>query len=205
MENANSAEYLLKIRNSVIENLSRTKFAPSVQMQDVPHDLEGMDDEADAELDDLDEDENKDVRHTERRADKHIERDDELYDSGDEGYHGSSSKRNRRGIMDYVNPFADEDKDIDMDQSEVNARSQSPAVAEHTVNGQASSAGKENNVSENGDVEMADEPGPATQEFSHPADGEKPTAEEAYSAKEEGRAERKDEDQKGEARAEAAD
>lgn len=40
MINANSPEYLNKVLSSVLQNLERTKFAPSVQMQDVPRDRE---------------------------------------------------------------------------------------------------------------------------------------------------------------------
>ncbi|KAI9729111.1 MAG: histone deacetylase [Chrysothrix sp. TS-e1954] len=111
MDNANSPEYLAKIRNQVIENLSRTQFAPSAQMQDIPRDIEGMDDEAEAELDDLDEDENKDVRNTTRQWDKRVERDDELDESEDEdenqrnGVMGPSGPK-RRDIRAFQNPNA---------------------------------------------------------------------------------------------------
>lgn len=86
MDNANTKEYLDKIRNQVVENLKRTAFAPSVQMTDVPRDplVEGMDDEADAIMDDLDEDENKDKRFTKRRFDQYIQKTGELSDSEDE-------------------------------------------------------------------------------------------------------------------------
>lgn len=112
MDNANSPEYLAKIRNGVIENLSRTKFAPSAQMQDIPRDLPGMGEEAEDELDDLDEDENKDVRNTQRRWDRSIERDDELDPSEDEaenkrnGISRPRDKQRRMNIMDYQNPNA---------------------------------------------------------------------------------------------------
>ncbi|KZF24507.1 hypothetical protein L228DRAFT_228525 [Xylona heveae TC161] len=112
MDNANTPEYLEKIRNQVFENLKRTTFAPSVQMTDVPRDPEGMDDEADAALDDLDEDENKDVRHTQRRWDKFVEKEGELSDSEDEDIAGQNGLRKqpgatrRRNIMDYQNPYS---------------------------------------------------------------------------------------------------
>jgi len=112
MDNANTPEYLAKIRNSVIENLSRTKFGPSVQMTSVPGDLEGFDDEADAELDDLDEDENKDTRYTQRRWDKYVEKDGELSESEDESENARNGivkqpgQRKRMNIMDYQNPNA---------------------------------------------------------------------------------------------------
>ena len=112
MDNANSPEYLEKIRIQVIENLKRTTFAPSVQMTDVPRDPEGMDDEADALLDDLDEDENKDTRYTKRRWDKYVEKDGELSDSEDEDENEANGVRRqppahkRRNMMDYQNLHA---------------------------------------------------------------------------------------------------
>jgi histone deacetylase 1/2 len=120
MENANSNDYLEKIKVQVIENLKKTTFAPSVQMQDVPRDPMGMTEEEEAELDDADEDENKDVRQTERRWDRNITRDDELYESEDEedsrmnGLRNQNGKPKRRNIMDYQNPHAVPD-DIEMD------------------------------------------------------------------------------------------
>jgi histone deacetylase 1/2 len=107
MDNANSREYLEKIRVQVIENLKRTTFAPSVQMQDVPRDSLAMNDEDEAAMDDLDEDENPDRRHTQRRFDKYIEKDGELSDSEDEetneanGVHKQPGTRKRRSRMDF--------------------------------------------------------------------------------------------------------
>ncbi|KAF9932381.1 histone deacetylase [Modicella reniformis] len=45
MDNANTIEYLEKIKQQVFENLARSKGAPSVQMQPVPRDLDLSDDE----------------------------------------------------------------------------------------------------------------------------------------------------------------
>jgi histone deacetylase 1/2 len=107
MDNANSREYLEKIRVQVIENLKRTTFAPSVQMQDVPRDSLAMNDEDEAAMDDLDEDENPDRRHTQRRFDKYIEKDGELSDSEDEemneanGIRKQPGTRKRRNRMDF--------------------------------------------------------------------------------------------------------
>ena len=118
MDNVNSPEYLEKIKNQVIENLKRTTFAPSVQMTDVPRDPEGMDDEADAVMDDEDEDEHKDQRMTKRRWEKYVEKDGELSESEDEeenhrnGVHRQPGTRKRRNLMDYENPNAvSEDED----------------------------------------------------------------------------------------------
>ncbi|KAM3586132.1 histone deacetylase [Umbelopsis sp. WA50703] len=75
MENMNTPEYLEKIKLQVFENLSRTAFAPSVQIQEVPADHDMSDDE--------DED-NPDDRIPERLWDRRIVPDNEFYDS-DEG------------------------------------------------------------------------------------------------------------------------
>lgn len=101
MDNANTKEYLDKIRSQVIENLKRTAFAPSVQITDVPRDplVPGMDDGADAEMDDLDEDENKDVRHTKRRFDQYIEKTGELSDSEDEAELAAHGIRRQPGAV----------------------------------------------------------------------------------------------------------
>ena len=124
MDNANSEDYLQKIKSQVIENLKRTTFAPSVQMTDVPRDPEGMDDEADAILDDLDEDDNPDLRNTKRRWDKYVEKDGELSESEDEdendrnGARRQPNGRKRRNMMDYQNDNAvpdDEEMMIDED------------------------------------------------------------------------------------------
>ena len=119
MDNANTPEYLEKIKQQVIENLKRTTFAPSVQMTDVPRDPEGMNDEADAELDDADEDENPDSRYTKRSWDKFIEKDGELSDSEDEEENEANGVRRqpnapkrRRNIMDYQNPLAAPDDNL---------------------------------------------------------------------------------------------
>ena len=112
MENANSPEYLEKIKTQVIENLKRTNFAPSVQMTDIPGDSVATMDDAERADDDLDEDDNKDVRYTKRRWDKHISRDDELSESEDEdmneqnGVRRQPGQKRRRHITDYPNPFA---------------------------------------------------------------------------------------------------
>lgn len=115
MDNANSPEYLSKIKTQVLENLKRTTFAPSVQMAEVPRDPVGLDEEADAALDDLDEDDNKDTRWTERRWDKYKEKDGELSESEDEGENKRNGVRRqpggkrRRNMMDYQDPVGLDD------------------------------------------------------------------------------------------------
>ncbi|KAK8166305.1 histone deacetylase RpdA [Phyllosticta citrichinensis] len=116
MDNANSPEYLDKIRSQVIENIKRTAFAPSVQMTDVPRSplMPGMDDEAEDEMNDLDEDENPDVRYTQHRWDKRVEKEGELSDSEDEGENERQgvrkqpNKKRRMNIMDYPNAHAED-------------------------------------------------------------------------------------------------
>ncbi|OTA94072.1 hypothetical protein M434DRAFT_394975 [Hypoxylon sp. CO27-5] len=117
MENANSPEYLEKIKNQLIENLRRTAHVPSVQMQDVPrHSLGAMSDEEEAELDDLDEDENKDVRMTQRQWEQRIERDNEYEESDNEeldkanGIHRNGSTR--RTFIDYRNSDVEADSGV---------------------------------------------------------------------------------------------
>lgn len=115
MENANSHEYLEKIKIAIIENLKKTAPVPSVQMTDIPRQSLGLSDEEEAELDDLDEDENKDVRMTQRRWEKTVARQDEYEDSDDEdmaqanGVH--TVERKRPSILDHPNPYADVDMD----------------------------------------------------------------------------------------------
>lgn len=122
MENANSGDYLEKIKIQVIENLRNTGV-PSVQMQDTPRDPlpGGMTEEEEAALDDLDDDENQDVRTTQRKMDGQIERDDEFDDSEDEpendyGLHKANGERKSRNSMipTYDNLGA-EASDVDMD------------------------------------------------------------------------------------------
>ncbi|KAJ5722347.1 hypothetical protein N7488_000382 [Penicillium malachiteum] len=100
MDNANTKDYLDKIRSQVIENLKRTAFAPSVQMTDVPRNpmVDGMDDEADDVMDDLDEDENKDKRFTQRRFDQYVEKSGELSDSEDEEENAANGVRRQPGV-----------------------------------------------------------------------------------------------------------
>ncbi|KAF2224876.1 hypothetical protein BDZ85DRAFT_85245 [Elsinoe ampelina] len=130
MDNANSPEYLEKIKTQVFENLRMTAAAPSVQMTDVPRapifteanpndpenagDVEDLD-EREARLDDEDEDQNGDSRYSERRWDKKVTRDDELDESDDEEgaakngispRNGDPSRPKRVGIMDFKNPHA---------------------------------------------------------------------------------------------------
>jgi histone deacetylase 1/2 len=118
MENANSSDYLHKIKSAVIENIRRTG-KPSVEaFQNIPENplLSRMDSDGEDEDDDLDADENPDVRVTQRQRDQQIEHEGELYEgSEDEDYKDSlgvrpqPGARRRRNIMDYQNPNAASD------------------------------------------------------------------------------------------------
>jgi histone deacetylase 1/2 len=110
MENANSRDYLEKIKTQVINNLRKTG-PPSVQMTDVPRTtITGGTEEDEDIADDMDEDDNKDARSTKRRWDQRITRDDELEESDDEeqdhanGVRQQNGAAKRRNIMDYQNP-----------------------------------------------------------------------------------------------------
>lgn len=128
MDNANSPEYLEKIKTQVLENLKRTtQHAPSVQMHDVPREPLGMHnsgpdgegetfDEREAREDDeeADVEENKDRRWTQRAYDKHTTHDLDDEDSEDEGLNYENGLRKppnvrRIGIMDVQNVHAPQD------------------------------------------------------------------------------------------------
>ncbi|KAK8228032.1 hypothetical protein HDK77DRAFT_455535 [Phyllosticta capitalensis] len=81
MSNDNTPEYLEKIRSTISERLRSLPFAPSVQMQDVPRESLGGAEEDEDMLADLDTDKNMDVRMTELQQNRHVENDNEFYDS----------------------------------------------------------------------------------------------------------------------------
>ncbi|KAJ2035012.1 histone deacetylase [Coemansia sp. S3946] len=77
VENSNSPEYLERIKNQVLMNLERTHFAPSVQMQDTPRDID---------RDTVDEDAlDPDERMPETIRDQHIVPDTEMYEADSMG------------------------------------------------------------------------------------------------------------------------
>lgn len=171
MENANSPDYLHKIRSTVIENIRRTG-KPSVEaLANIPDNPimkdRGMDSEDEDEADDLDEDENPDRRVTQRQRDKQTEVEGEMYDESDDeeyknnlGVRAQPGVKKRRNITDFQNPNAARQDDIDaLDGDDMNeesaastrqpsvaikSRTTTPAAAEHAAN-------------EDGDVDM-DEP-----------------------------------------------
>ncbi|KAL2168894.1 hypothetical protein VTG60DRAFT_6729 [Thermothelomyces hinnuleus] len=113
MENANSPEYLEKIKIAVIENLKKTAHAPSVQMQDVPRQSMGMTDEQEAELNDRDEDENPDVRVTQRQWEKRVQRQDEFEESDDEDIARANGVYKANGRSRQETTFRNTTKDDD--------------------------------------------------------------------------------------------
>jgi histone deacetylase 1/2 len=120
MENSNSFEYLEKIKAIIIDNLRHTIPAPSVQMQDVPRQGFGvMTDEEEAELNDLDEDENPDVRMTERRWEQTVQNEAEYEDSDDEEQEAAHGKTKPRAAK--KGQFSDRKKDAPAEAESGNA------------------------------------------------------------------------------------
>lgn len=173
MENANSADYLHKIKSSVIESIRRTG-KPSVEaftnIPDNPPQLGGYDSDAEEEMNDLDADENPDVRATQRQRDQQIEAEGELYDqSDDEDYKDSlgvrrqPGEKRRRNILDFQNPNADDGDETPNGARTLNGesarrrRSASLASSAQAPNGTASRARTPVNAADadkDGDVEM---------------------------------------------------
>ena len=180
MENANSMEYLEKIKNTVIENLRRSQPVPSVQMQDIPRASFGLTDEEEAALDDLDDDTHPDQRLTQRRLDKAVARSNEYDDSDDEDMAEQEYGRHkpkRRGIQEFKNPNfvepeqdsgraspvpAEKDGDVTMADAE-------PEQSEKPEDGPTGDSAEAANtqpaaekVDESGDVAMGEDPENAT-------------------------------------------
>ena len=170
MENANSHDYLHKIKTTVIDNIRRTG-RPSVEaFTNIPNNpLTRAEDDSDAE-DDLDTDMNPDVRSTERQRDQRIERNGELYEDSDddEDYKNGLGVRSqpgtkRRHITDHPNPNAAEPDRLDelraLDEangdSALSTRQTSPA-------GSRTPAIAEQSAEDDGDVDMDDAEGTTT-------------------------------------------
>lgn len=99
MDNANSKQYLERTTASLIESLRNTAHAPSVQSTEVPRvALDGRAEEDDDILDDMDVDDNPDVRMTQRQHDQKITRDDELYESDDESHAAAIGVLRQNGV-----------------------------------------------------------------------------------------------------------
>ncbi|KAF1931082.1 histone deacetylase 1 [Didymella exigua CBS 183.55] len=142
MENANSHDYLHKIKSTVIDNIRRTG-RPSVEaFTNIPNNPLTRDDEDSDIDDDEDADNNPDVRSTERRQDRRIanpaDYDD---DSEDDEYRASMGIRDQpgrdksRNITAHVNPDAAKPDALDKlaglddlnDDSALSTRQTSPA------------------------------------------------------------------------------
>ncbi|KAH6639669.1 histone deacetylase 1 [Boeremia exigua] len=164
MENANSNDYLHKIKTTVIDNIRRTG-RPSVEaFTNIPDNpLTRAEEDSDVE-DDLDIDMNQDVRSTQRQQDRRIAHNGELYeDSEDEDYKNDLGVRaqpgtkKRRNITDHPNPNAVEPDGLDKlrglddlnGDSAVSTRQTSPA-------GSRTPAIAEQSVEDDGDVDMDD-------------------------------------------------
>lgn len=115
MENANSTDYLEKIKRTVIENIRRTG-KPSVEaLSETPRTslARGMESDDEDEEDDLDADKNADQRVTQRQRDKMVVADNEFDDPSDDedyknglGVRRQPGENRRRGIMSFQNPDA---------------------------------------------------------------------------------------------------
>jgi len=164
MENANSHDYLHKIKSAVIENIRRTG-KPSVEaftaIVDAEHLPRTMDSDAEDEEDDLDADLNPDTRMTQRQQDQHIEHNGELYDASDDedyknnlGVRPQPGVKKRRNITDYVNPnaaAADElDGAEDLNGGSAQSTRQNSALESRTH----TPAAGEQEADQDGDVDM---------------------------------------------------
>lgn len=169
MENANSYEYLEKIKIAVIENLKKTAHAPSVQMTDIPRASMGITDEEEAELDDLDADENKDVRMTQRQWEKSTAAHDDPYESDDDEIARENGiyrpNGTRRSILDHPNPDADVDMESGVATPKQNGNDAAPESndADDTMVDETAEEPKEASkpeapapTTDDGDVDMAD-------------------------------------------------
>ncbi|KAK8224927.1 hypothetical protein HDK90DRAFT_95403 [Phyllosticta capitalensis] len=123
MSNDNTPEYLEKIRSTISERLRSLPFAPSVQMQDVPRESLGGAEEDEDMLADLDTDKNMDVRMTELQQDRHVENDNEFYDSDveDEKNEHVATEPNNEEVSD--EEMADAAEPEEDDKAETNGAS----------------------------------------------------------------------------------
>ncbi|KAI9486789.1 MAG: histone deacetylase-like protein RpdA/Rpd3 [Benjaminiella poitrasii] len=131
MKNMNTEDYLDKVKTHVFENLSRSLFAPSVQMQDVPRDHYMSDDE---------DEEDPDQRFSRSLWDRHIMPDNDYYDSeeGDPNHRTTSSSRDERNYNeDYSKestPYSNPRHETKMSTDEEEQIAQTLLEAEDNVN-----------------------------------------------------------------------
>ncbi|OAD72874.1 hypothetical protein PHYBLDRAFT_177642, partial [Phycomyces blakesleeanus NRRL 1555(-)] len=115
MENLNTTEYLEKTKTKVFENLARTMFAPSVQMQEVPGDRDMSEDE---------DEQDQDNRYIQALWDRRVIPDNEFYDSDEGEAQGSGGNRKSRHYQNY----GEEDSSVyDGDESDENRANGSEA------------------------------------------------------------------------------
>ncbi|KAF1952897.1 hypothetical protein CC80DRAFT_168465 [Byssothecium circinans] len=194
MENANSIDYLHKIKSAVIENIRRTGRPSVAAFTNIPPSgpggaglTRGEESDFEDEMDDLDADENPDVRATQRQRDQQIEAEGELYEaSEDEDYNESlgvrrqPGVRRRRNIMDFQNPSAaSDDADTPNGARSLNGegarqrRSVSQTSSVQRANGTSSrtrTPAVPTEVDEDGDVDMDDTEGAIVPAAAGPSD-----------------------------------
>lgn len=120
MENANSHDYLHKIKTAVIDNIRRTG-KPSVEaFLETPASalLRGLESDDEDEEDDLEADMYPEKRMTQRQRDEQIEHSGEHYEPSDDeeykeglGVRRQPGAKRRRNIMDFQNPNAAREDD----------------------------------------------------------------------------------------------
>lgn len=168
MENANSHDYLHKIKTTVIDNIRRTG-RPSVEaFTNIPDNpLLNRAEDSEAE-DDLDADMNPDVRSTERQRDQRIEHNGEFYDESDDedyknglGVRDQPGKKKRRHITDHPNPNAAKPDRLDNLKALDEANGDS-ALSTRETSPAGTPAIAEQGAEDDGDVEMDDAEGATT-------------------------------------------
>ncbi|KAJ2849767.1 histone deacetylase [Coemansia brasiliensis] len=120
VDNSNSFEYLDRIKNQVLQNIKRTSFAPSVQMQDVPRD---------SDRDNLDEDSlDPDERMPEPMRDQHIVPDAEMYEADSMGLQ-DTTKDGTKLVNEETNDEKPADtEDVEMKEPDLPADSGAAAM-----------------------------------------------------------------------------
>ncbi|KAJ2080435.1 histone deacetylase [Coemansia sp. RSA 988] len=115
VDNSNSFEYLDRIMKQVLQNLKRTHFAPSVQMQDVPRDVD---------RDIIDEDAmDPDERMPEPMRDQHIVPDAEMYEADSLGLQ-NADRDGTKVVNEEINAadrISSEHADVEMKDAELPA------------------------------------------------------------------------------------
>ncbi|KAJ2807900.1 histone deacetylase [Coemansia helicoidea] len=120
VDNSNSPEYLDRIKNQVLQNLRRTCFAPSVQMQDVPRDV----DRDVADEDSLDPDE----RMPEPLRDQHVVPETEMYEADAIGL-SETTRDGTRVVNEETNVAAVDHDTTSVDVKMEDAQPSAPASA----------------------------------------------------------------------------